>query len=79
MVMGHKHGTLTTSEYREQYAQILARVPQPVWDALASRKQQTLLCYCRDGWFCHTHELIEFAVRQFPQRFADGRTERGGS
>ena len=73
MVMGYKQGTLSWEAYCAQYAKFLARVPNAVWDALAQEEQRTLLCYCRDGWNCHTHEIIDFAVRQFPARFSDGR------
>ncbi|MEK7760440.1 MAG: hypothetical protein AAB433_02560 [Nitrospirota bacterium] len=72
MVIGSKHGTLSWRDYCTQYAQILARVPMHVWDELARAEEQTMLCYCRDGWNCHTHEIIAYAVRQFPDRFRDG-------
>ncbi len=75
MVMGVKAGTLSWDAYCHQYAQILARVPAIVWDTLALSERQVVLCYCRDGWNCHTHELIAFAVRQFPDRFKDGRDD----
>jgi hypothetical protein len=73
MVLGHKNGTLSNADYKQLYLEILARVPMPVWDALASAETQTVLCYCRDGWFCHTHQLIEYAVTHYPDRFCDGR------
>ncbi|RMH36692.1 MAG: DUF488 family protein [Nitrospirae bacterium] len=73
MVMGIKHGTLSEAEYRARYAAILERVPAQVWDKLAERDEAILLCYCRDGWFCHTHLIIDFAVRNWPDRFQDGR------
>lgn len=73
MVMGHKAGTVSDAQYMAHYEPILARVPALVWDALAERETQTLLCYCRDGWFCHTHIIIEYAVTRWPDRFSDGR------
>ncbi len=73
MVMGHKNGTLSNAEYTALYLEILARVPGSPWDALASYETQTVLCYCRDGWLCHTHQLMEFAVTHYPDRFCDGR------
>ncbi len=75
MVLRYKNGTLSWQDYCAQYAQILARVPMQVWDELARAEDQTVLCYCRDGWNCHTHELIQFAVQQFPDRFKDGRSD----
>lgn len=74
MVMGYKNGTLSEAQYTAQYHEILARVPCAVWQALENGERQTLLCYCRDGWFCHTQLIIDYAVRQFPERFADGRS-----
>jgi uncharacterized protein YeaO (DUF488 family) len=76
MVMGLKAGTLAWDAYCQQYAEILVRVPDHVWETLAQAERQVMLCYCRDGWNCHTHELIAFAVRQFPERFVDGRPNR---
>lgn len=69
MVMGHKQGRLTDAQYAEQYECILDRVPATVWDALAAQPAQTLLCYCRDGWFCHTRLIIAYAVSKWPERF----------
>lgn len=57
----------------ELYDQILDRVPAVVWDTLAKRECETWLCYCRDGWFCHTHVIIAYAVKRWPERFQDGR------
>lgn len=73
MVMGVKEGRLTEEDYTAQYTTILATVPANVWEALAQPDHATLLCYCRDGWFCHTHLLIEYAVTHWPERFCDGR------
>jgi hypothetical protein len=73
MVLGVKRGTLSEAEYTVQYEAILSRVPAAVWDALAAEPEQLLLCFCRDGWFCHTHLLISWAVRHDPARFRDGR------
>ena len=74
MVIGHKKGTVSDAEYTEQYAKILDRVPDVVWDTLAERETQTLLCYLRNGWFCHTHLIIAYAIGHWPERFLDGRT-----
>ncbi|GJL52753.1 MAG: hypothetical protein NPIRA01_39800 [Nitrospirales bacterium] len=73
MVMGVKDGRISEAQYTEQYQAILVSVRAEVWDALAQQEQATLLCYCRDGWFCHTHLIIEYAVKRWPDRFGDGR------
>ncbi len=73
MVMGHKAGTVSDAQYIAHHEPILARVPALVWDTLAEHETQTLLCYCRNGWFCHTHLIIAYAIEQWPNRFQDGR------
>lgn len=73
MVMGVKEKRMTEAQYAEQYLAILANVHAHVWAELANQEQATLLCYCRDGWFCHTHLIIDYAVKQWPERFSDGR------
>ena len=73
MVMGHKAGTVSDAQYMAHYAPILDRVSAVVWDTLAERETQCLLCYCRDGRFCHSHLIIEYAVQRWPDRFQDGR------
>ena len=73
MVLGHKKGVVSDAEYTEQYVQILNAVPANVWDTLAALPEARLLCFCRDSWFCHSHLIIEYAVRRWPERFQDGR------
>ncbi|MEQ1843973.1 MAG: hypothetical protein ABL983_00165 [Nitrospira sp.] len=73
MVMGHKAGTISDAQYIAHYEPILARVPALVWDTLAERETQCLLCYCRDHAFCHSHLIIAYAVNRWPDRFQDGR------
>ena len=73
MVMGYKNGTLTEAQYTEQYMKILDAVPRDAWKWLyeqAVNDELTLLCYCRDGWFCHTHLLIDYACQKYPQAFS---------
>ncbi|GJL61870.1 MAG: hypothetical protein NPIRA04_05240 [Nitrospirales bacterium] len=73
MVMGVKEGKISEMQYIEQYSVILGNVKAEVWDALAQHEHVALLCYCRNGWFCHTHLIIEYAVKHWPERFCDGR------
>jgi len=75
MVMGVKHGQLSHDDYTAQYHAMLAQVDANVWEALAQHERVTFLCYCRDGWFCHTHLLIDYAVAPWPERFSDGRED----
>jgi len=74
MVMEYQNGRMSATQYTDLYLTILARVPQVVWDALAAQPDQTLLCYCRDGQFCHTHLIIDWLLAQDPERFCDART-----
>jgi hypothetical protein len=73
MVLGFKNGQVSETEYTAQYVEILNRVPETVWSQLAALPVATVCCYCRDTWFCHTHVLIDYAVRRWPGRFTDGR------
>ena len=74
MVMEYKSGRMSPTEYTSLYQQILTCVPNTVWDALVAQPDQTLLCYCRDGQFCHTHLIIDYLLAQDPERFCDART-----
>lgn len=76
MVMGHKRGQISDAQYTEQYLRILDQVPATAWNQLATQAALTVLCYCRDSAYCHTHVLIEYAVRRWPERFSDGRPAR---
>jgi hypothetical protein len=73
MVMGYKNKTLSEAAYTEQYQAILQRVPDQLWETLAAQREAFLLCYCRDGVFCHTHLIISHLVKRWPKRFEDGR------
>jgi uncharacterized protein YeaO (DUF488 family) len=75
MVMGYKNKTLSEAAYTKQYQAILQRVPDQVWETLAAQPEVLLLCYCRDGWFCHTHLIIEHLIERWPERFIDGRAK----
>lgn len=73
MVMAYKRHALSEKAYAEAYWEILRRVPEETWHALAKHRIVWLGCYCRDEWFCHTHLLIDWAVRRQPERFVDAR------
>jgi uncharacterized protein YeaO (DUF488 family) len=76
MVRNYKSGALSEVGYRQWYETLLDRVSDADWawlSAQAKNGEVTLLCYCPDGKFCHTHLLIDYACRKFPKRFMDGR------
>ena len=78
MVFGHKGGTMGDVEYKQLYTGILETAGEDVfrklWEAgIANGGRTTVLCYCQSGHFCHTHLLVDFAVKKYPQWFADGR------
>lgn len=76
MVSSHKSGTMGDAEYKRLYEAILDLAGEKAFDRLHQFGAQgtvRLLCYCPDGRFCHTHLLIDYAVRRFPQWFSDGR------
>jgi uncharacterized protein YeaO (DUF488 family) len=73
MVMGYKNGTLSEAQYTEQYLKILDAVSVEAWRwlyAQAMKDEVTLLCYCRDGQFCHTNLIIQFATEKYPKAFS---------
>ena len=82
MVMGHKSGELSDNQYSYKYTQILMRGcydPVKRSHILLHRHGQenggevTLLCYCSDGKFCHTHLMIDWLTEQYPDLFEDAR------
>jgi DNA polymerase III epsilon subunit-like protein len=82
MVSGHKGGTMGDIEYKHLYTEILEtagdKAFQKLWEAGTSNGSKlTVLCYCPSGKFCHTHLLVEHAVKRYPQWFIDGRRARG--
>ena len=75
MVEKHKKGEMSNEKYIKLYSEILSKVPIKVWANLYNSAVNgiiTILCYCRDEWFCHTYLLIDYAVKHFPSFF---RTE----
>ena len=76
MVTGHKGGTIGDLEYRNRYEAILDAAGEEAFRKLwefGADGQVRLLCYCPDGRFCHTHLMIDYAVKRFPQWFSDDR------
>jgi DNA polymerase III epsilon subunit-like protein len=81
MVSGHKDQTMGDIEYAGLYTTILDVAGEEsfkrLWQTgLDNGNRLTLLCYCPRGVFCHTHLLIDYAVRRYPQLFQDGRTRQ---
>jgi DNA polymerase III epsilon subunit-like protein/uncharacterized protein YeaO (DUF488 family) len=77
MVSGHKGGTMGDSEYRRLYGEILDAAGEAAFERLwqfGADGTVKLLCYCPDGRFCHTHLLVDYAVKRYPKWFSDGRT-----
>lgn len=79
MVMGHKNNpkTWTDAHYTFFYLDKLSRIPVEVWEKMhewgvAHGGSITLMCFCKDGTFCHTYLLIEHAVKHFPRLFRSG-------
>ena len=74
MVMGYKRGEIGEAEYTRRYLALLDKVPVETWRWLYSQAAEgggvTVLCYCRDGWFCHSHLLIDYACQKYPKAFS---------
>lgn len=82
LVMELKHGRIDEERYEERYGQQLAALAPEDWARLYRMGQDgpsgvvTLLCYCGDGVFCHTHQVISYALKNYPEWFEDGREVR---
>ena len=73
MVMDYKNGTLTEAQYTAQYMKILNAVSVEAWRWLytqAVNGEVVLLCFCRDGQFCHTNFILQYAVEKYPKVFS---------
>lgn len=78
MVTGHKGGTMGDIEYSRLYTAILDAAGEQAFEKLKQAGidnggRLALLCYCPDGVFCHTHLLVDYAVKRYPDWFADAR------
>jgi len=81
MVMGHKRGTLSNRQYTSSYLAKLENDTLYEGTALylwhhgrENEGEITFICFCADKKFCHTHLLINWLCRIWPQWFEDGRT-----
>jgi hypothetical protein len=70
MVMGHKGGTVSDSEYTADYLLILHHAFAG-WKALRTDNTVTISCYCTDGKFCHTLLIGLYASLRWPPIFED--------
>ena len=73
LVMGHKNGTISNDEYAYAYGALLNLVSSDDWNWLQEQEDANnevyLLCYCRDGKFCHTHLIGLYAQALLPEVF----------
>lgn len=63
MVLGHKAGTISDSEYEALYIAMLEEriIAFPdFFDWLTARTEIALGCYCKAGAFCHRHLIVKF-------------------
>jgi uncharacterized protein YeaO (DUF488 family) len=72
MVMDYKNGATTMAQYTVAYQLIVDQVTREQAEWLHSKSINstvTLLCYCRDGDFCHTYLLMDMLPKRFPDLF----------
>ena len=63
MVMGSKKGKISFDEYREMYRKRMRESYQQhkkIWQDILTRKEVTLVCFCKSGTFCHRYLLAEY-------------------
>lgn len=56
LLMSYKDGVIDEVEYTRQYLDLMRKSyihNRAVWDALISKSEVTLCCYCAAGSFCH--------------------------
>ena len=66
MVMGTKSGNISWDDYKEMYRELMResyRRSSHIWEEVLSRKQLTLVCFCKDGDLCHRYLLAEFLAK----------------
>ena len=73
LVTGHKSGIIDDDSYAMAYGSLLKLVSQDTWDWLAEDCSVdgtvTLLCYCKDDKYCHTHLIALYAASSRPTLF----------
>lgn len=73
LVMGHKNKTITNNDYAYAYGALLNLVSSDDWHWLKKQEdanhEVVLLCYCKDGKFCHTHFIGLYAQALLPEVF----------
>ncbi len=60
MVMAHKRKEISDQQYRHMYKELLGKRWSLVkwWlDSLSADKDITLLCFCKEGNFCHRRQI----------------------
>lgn len=72
MVIGIKNGILTEEQYSSKYNDILNGISTEMWTWLADQGKHgklVVLCYCKDGEFCHTNLLIDYGCKYYSGLF----------
>ena len=74
LVMGHKSGAFDENAYAMAYGALLNLIPTETWTWLAAQAGNdddtvTLLCYCKNATFCHTHLVALYAEHVLPETF----------
>ena len=85
LLRGYKNGTITDEEYDKTYIEYLQANKASVASALKElankataegKSAVVLLCYEKNGDFCHRHLLAEFLNRTFGTHVREAFTEK---
>ena len=72
MVSRWKAHQVTEAAYTKEYRLILEKIERKDWEWLSEQSIDNVvivLCFCKDGDFCHTLVLIEYALEHFSDLF----------
>lgn len=65
MVISHKNGTISDSEYTIKYKAMMTasvKANTEEWLTYLRKDNVVIACYCKAGYFCHRHLLLECFV-----------------
>lgn len=72
LVSSYQNKQINEKEYEQEYKKVLDDLPPEVIKKLYDKHKGqglTLLCYCHDNSFCHTHLIIKYLTTKYKNIF----------